>query len=122
MTATTSTESKPLVDTERGLVDRAIFVDPVIYQQELEQLFARCWLFLGHESQVAKPGQFVTTFMGEDGVIVTRDAHGQLHGLLNSCRHRGNRVCRLEEGRGSSFVCTYHGWTYGLDGQLISVP
>lgn len=105
-----------------GLVDRRIFFDPEIYQQELEMIFARCWLFLGHESQIPRPGDFFTTWMGEDNVIVCRDAHGELRALLNSCRHRGNRVCRLDRGKAHSFMCTYHGWTYDLEGKLIGVP
>ena len=111
-----------LVDAERGLVSRRIFADNEIYEQEQEQIFARCWLFLGLESQIARPGDFITTYIGEDGVIVCRDAHGQIRGLLNSCRHRGNRVCRLDQGRVNSFMCTYHGWTYDLTGKLVGVP
>jgi phenylpropionate dioxygenase-like ring-hydroxylating dioxygenase large terminal subunit len=104
------------------MVDRRIFADPEIYQLELQQIFSRCWLFLGHESQIARPGDFVTTRMGNESIILTRDAKGEIHALVNSCRHRGNSVCRPEEGRTASFVCAYHGWTYGLDGNLISVP
>ncbi|MPZ14106.1 MAG: Rieske 2Fe-2S domain-containing protein [Chloroflexi bacterium] len=111
-----------LVDRARGLVSRRIMADEEIYRLELERIFNRCWLFLAHESQLAKPGQFVTTWMGDEPVIVTRDSHGQVHAMINSCRHRGNSVCRAEAGRTSSFMCTYHGWTYGLDGQLVGVP
>ena len=110
------------VDVDRGLVSRRIFVEEEIYQQELDRIFARCWLFLGHESQIPRPGDFFTTFMGEDGVIVCRDTRGEIRALLNSCRHRGNRVCRLDGGRAHSFMCTYHGWTYDLQGNLIGVP
>ena len=115
-------DTKGLIDEKRGLVNRRIFSDPAIYDEELEQIFARCWLFLGHESQIANPGDFLTTWMGEDPVIVTRTRDGQVHAFINSCRHRGNRVCRVDEGNAASFMCSYHGWTYANDGTLIGVP
>lgn len=114
--------ARRLVDHEQGLVDRSIFVDQEVFEQELERIFARCWLFLGHESQVPNPGDFILGYMGADPVIVTRDRDGKLHALLNMCRHRGNRVCRADRGNASSFMCTYHGWTYDNAGKLVSVP
>ena len=82
----------------------------------------RCWLFLCHESQIPHPGDFFTTYMGEDPVLVSRDSNGKIGAFLNVCRHRGNRVCRADSGNASAFVCAYHGWTYGSDGKLIAVP
>ena len=117
-----ATDVRGMVSTDGGLVDRHIFFDQEIYQEELEQIFARCWLFLCHESQVAQAGDFFSTYMGEDPVLVTRDGNGKVHAFLNVCRHRGNRVCRADLGNASAFVCAYHGWTYGNDGKLIAVP
>ena len=111
-----------LVDLEQGVVDRRIFHDPEIYQLELEQIFARAWLFMCHESQIPNAGDYFMNTMGEDRVIVVRDGEGGISVLLNSCRHRGNAVCRAEEGNASSFMCTYHGWTYDLKGKLVGVP
>ncbi len=111
-----------MVDAETGLVDRRIFSDQSIYELELEQIFARAWLFMCHESQIPNAGDFFMTFMGEDRVIVVRDIEGNAQVLLNSCRHRGNAICRAEEGHATSFMCTYHGWTYDLKGALVGVP
>ena len=113
---------KTLVDAENGLVSRRIFIEPEIYQQELEQIFARCWLYLCHDSQIPLPGDFYTTYMGEDPVLVVRGTDGRIRAFLNVCRHRGNRLCRAEDGNAASFSCAYHGWTYGNDGRLIGVP
>ena len=110
------------VDWERGRVDRRIFWDSAIYEQELERIFARSWLFVAHESQLEKPGSFLTTYMGEDSVIVTRGDDRKINVFLNSCPHRGNRVCFADSGESRSFTCNYHGWAFGLDGALKKMP
>jgi ethylbenzene dioxygenase subunit alpha len=84
-------------------------------------VFARCWLFLAHESQLPRPGDFLTTWMGEDNVLVVRRRDGGIGAYLNSCPHRGNRVCTAERGSARGFVCNYHGWSFGLDGTLRGV-
>ena len=117
-----ATDVAGLVSTKEGLLSRRIFIEQDIYQQELEQIFARCWLYLCHETQIPKPGDFFSTYMGEDPVLVTRGQDGRISAFLNVCRHRGNRVCRADSGNASAFVCAYHGWTYGTDGKLIAVP
>src|SRR5581483_7191525 len=111
-----------LVDDNLGLVDRKIYVDPEIYQQELERVFGKVWLYLCHESEIPNPGDFFATYMGEDPVIVIRDSSGKVNAFINSCRHRGMKVCRADKGNAASFTCAYHGWTYGNDGKLIGVP
>lgn len=111
-----------LIDLRHGAIDRRIFWDEDIYQQELERIFARCWLFVAHESQVPESGDFLTTTMGEDAVIVARDAKSRINVFLNSCTHRGNRVCFAERGNRKRFTCNYHGWSFGLDGKLVGMP
>ncbi|TFD52286.1 aromatic ring-hydroxylating dioxygenase subunit alpha [Cryobacterium frigoriphilum] len=111
-----------MVDSTSGLVDRAIFTDEGLYQQELRRVFAPSWLFLGHVDQLKKTGDFFTTFMGEDPIIVSKGKDGEIRAFLNSCRHRGARVCRADYGTTKNFTCTYHGWTYDLEGKLSNVP
>jgi phenylpropionate dioxygenase-like ring-hydroxylating dioxygenase large terminal subunit len=103
-------------------VSAAVFSDPNIYYQELEQVFGRMWLFVGHESQIPNPGDFVRSRMGEEQVIVTRGRDHKVYVLLNSCPHRGNMVCRYDFGHQLAFQCSFHGWTFGSDGTLINLP
>ncbi len=60
--------------------------------------------------------------MGEDPILVVRQKDGSVGAYLNSCRHRGMKVCRADFGNTKGFTCTYHGWSYGIDGALVSVP
>uniref|UniRef100_A0A5Q5BST4 Ring hydroxylating dioxygenase, alpha subunit n=2 Tax=unclassified Mycobacterium TaxID=2642494 RepID=A0A5Q5BST4_MYCSS len=116
------TTARSLVDVDRGEISREIFTDASIFNRELEYLFPRSWLFVGHASQVSAPGQFFSSRMGSDPVLLTRDAQGGVNVLLNSCRHRGMAVCRYDEGRTLQFTCPYHGWSYSMDGSLVSTP
>src|SRR5271169_4875809 len=113
---------KGLVDLGQGRISREIFVNDEIYAQEQERLFARAWLFVGHDSQIPNPGDFVVSRMGEESVILTRDRTQKIHVFLNSGRHRGMKVCRYDEGNTTVFTCPYHGWSYGTDGRLAGVP
>src|SRR6476660_5203496 len=119
---TRSADFLRMVDAEKGTVDRSIFSDEEIYQLELQRIFARAWNFMAHESQIPNAGDFFQTYMGEDRVVVVRNKEGGVNVLLNTCRHRGNAVCRADEGHATSFMCTYHGWTYDLKGKLVGVP
>ena len=111
-----------LVDLAAGQISREIFVNDEIYQEELERVFTRAWLFVGHESQIPNPGDFFVSSMGEESVILCRDRAHKVHVFLNSCRHRGMKVCRYDEGNTAVLTCPYHGWSYSTDGKLVGVP
>ncbi|MBI2728398.1 MAG: Rieske 2Fe-2S domain-containing protein [Polaromonas sp.] len=114
--------ARDAVDSANGEIARRIYVDEDIYKQEIQHVFKRSWLYIGHESQIPKPGDFVLSRMGDESVILTRDAKGVVHVFLNSCRHRGMKVCRYDEGNARNFVCPYHGWTFKTSGELMLVP
>ena len=111
-----------LIDIENATQSRSIFYDEGIYNLEMEKVFGRCWLFLTHENQIPRPGDYVKTTMGEDEVIVVRQRDNSIKAFLNACRHRGAQVCSAEVGSARNFSCNFHGWTYGIDGALILVP
>ncbi len=108
-----------LVDHERGLISPAIFAKREIYQREMEQIFGRCWLFIGHESQVAKPGDFTQARMGEESLILCRAEDGRLSAFLNLCPTCSSLLCRADSGNLSELTCAYHGWTFDLEGHLL---
>ena len=91
---------RSFIDAERGTISREIYVNPEIFEQEMEQIFQRCWLFLGHESQIPNPGDFIISRMGTEEVIVVRDRKDkQIRAFLNSCRHRGDEGVPLRPGQ-----------------------
>jgi len=111
-----------LVGWEQGRISPAIYFDEEVYRRELARIFEGSWLPVGHEDMVRNPGDYVTNYMGEVPVILVRDRGGRVRVLINKCRHRGNQVCLFDRGNVRGFTCSYHGWAYGTDGRLISVP
>lgn len=109
-----------LVQPDR--VHRAVYADPALFDLEMERVFGRAWLVLGHDSQVKSPGDYFTTRMGREPVVVVRQNNNEIAVLINRCAHRGTMVCA--EGRGSTerFVCPYHGWSYDRAGELKAAP
>ena len=107
---------------EDGFVPARVFNDAEIHAREQEAIFARAWVFVGHESEVAQPGDYCVRYIGGDAFIFVRDEHGQVRVLFNACRHRGTQVCRVERGNAAHFRCPYHGWTYDNTGALIGMP
>jgi phenylpropionate dioxygenase-like ring-hydroxylating dioxygenase large terminal subunit len=103
-------------------VHGSLYVDPSVHADEMERIFTRGWVFVGHQSEIPNPGDWVTRRLGNEPVIMTRDRDGRVHVLANRCAHRGAELCWAERGNSTSFQCTYHAWTFGLDGTLRGVP
>ena len=108
-----------MIDEKAGVYNPKIYTDESLYKLELERIFARTWVCMGHESQIAKPGDFITAYIGEDPVVVSRQKDGSIRVFLNQCRHRGMRICRADSGNAKAFTCTYHGWAYNQGGDLV---
>jgi phenylpropionate dioxygenase-like ring-hydroxylating dioxygenase large terminal subunit len=108
--------------THEGAIPRRYYTDREVIRPELSNVFGASWLFLGHETELPSPGDYVTRTMGADPVIVCRDEHGDTHVLLNSCTHRGTQVCKAAFGNSANFICGYHGWTFANNGSLRGVP
>ena len=102
-------------------LDRDVFLDETIFELEMKHIFEGNWVFAAHESQLAKPNDFLTTYIGRQPVVLTRKADGGIGGFLNVCAHRGARVCREKSGNKKAFVCGFHGWSYDSAGTLINV-
>ena len=109
-----------LVQPDR--VHRSVYADPAIFELEMERIFGRAWLVLGHESQAGNPGDYFTTRMGREPVLVVRKTPEELAVLINRCVHRGAMVCTEGRGNVERFVCPYHGWSYDRGGTLQAVP
>lgn len=113
----------PLADLVRpGAVHRAAYTSPEIFDLEMDRIFKRTWVFIGHETEVGQPGDFRTMTVGREPVIWVRDDTSEMRVLVNRCRHRAATVCQLRSGNTASFRCQYHGWTYHNDGRLAGVP
>jgi glycine betaine catabolism A len=98
------------------------FVSPEIFVEEQESIFATQWMLVGHESQIAQAGDYLTAEVAGESLIIVRDKRGAIHGFYNVCRHRGSRLIENRNGRSAAIQCPYHAWTYSLDGRLIGAP
>jgi Rieske 2Fe-2S family protein len=101
-------------------LERDFYTKPADYQIDMELIWYRDWLFVGHDCEVLTAGQYLTVQVGDYPVIVVRDREGGLRAFHNSCRHRGSRICPEEHGTSARLVCPYHQWTYALDGRLLA--
>lgn len=111
-----------LIHVGSNEVSLRLLHDREIHELEMERIFGKTWLLLGHESEIPKGGDFVTRYMGEDQVIVARDRAGDIHVSLNVCPHRGMKVCTAEIGNAQVHRCIYHGWAFRPDGSFVGAP
>src|SRR4051812_2484673 len=106
-------------DPAQPSISRRIYGDPEIFQLERDRIFARTWCFIGHESEIAEPGDYVTRELAGEPIVLIRGEDGVVRAFLNSCRHRGMRVCRADRDRVRFLRCPYHGWAYNANGELV---
>jgi len=117
----TSIESlSRLVEPNR--VHRRLYVDPAIFDLEIDRIFGRAWIYVGHESQLSNAGDYVTAVVGRQPIIVARHLDGSIQALYNRCAHRGASLVASSSGNVRFFRCCYHGWTFRTDGELLSIP
>src|SRR5271165_4092870 len=123
MSASVTAAYTGLKQTEPGLPSH-FYYDPEHHQRELRAIWYRNWMYAFRADQVKEPQSFRTVQIGDQNILVVRDEQGALHAFHNTCRHRGSVLCAEHEGRLRSkfIVCPYHGWGYGLDGALDTVP
>jgi phenylpropionate dioxygenase-like ring-hydroxylating dioxygenase large terminal subunit len=103
-------------------VNRAALVDEAVFRDEMRSIFERCWLYVGHESEIPKPGDFRARDVGNRPLVFWHGHDGVKRVFYNTCRHRGALVCRVPEGNTRSMNCFYHAWTYGSTGTLNGLP
>lgn len=112
-----------LVKDSSGVVmlDQEVFTNPRIFELEMKYIFEQNWVFLGHESQVPKPNDYLTTNVGREPVVLVRTRAGEIKCFINSCTHRGARLCRDKAGSAKFFRCSFHGWSFANSGQLLDI-
>jgi phenylpropionate dioxygenase-like ring-hydroxylating dioxygenase large terminal subunit len=103
-------------------VHRALYVDSELFELEMRRVFGRSWVFVGHDSQVPRPHDFVATAIGDQPVLLVRDGEGVLRVMFNRCAHRGVQLCTLPSGNAPLIRCPYHGWTFRSSGELAGIP
>lgn len=122
MTITHASIARLVREGEGGYaVARSMFTDLELYELEMRHIFEGNWVYVCHESQVAKPKDFISVWIGRTPVVITRSVAGALGGFVNVCAHRGSTVCREKRGNRGSFTCPFHGWVYNPAGKLLDI-
>jgi Rieske 2Fe-2S family protein len=100
-------------------LEQPFYTDPDYFKLDMETIYYRDWLFIGHDCEVPRAGNYFTVQIGDYPVVIVRGRDQVIRAFHNSCRHRGSRVCSSERGSSAKLVCPYHQWTYELDGSLL---
>nr|WP_315242910.1 aromatic ring-hydroxylating dioxygenase subunit alpha [uncultured Albidiferax sp.] len=116
------TKVADLVNVKTREVQMRALSDPELYELEMERIFGKTWVLLGHDSEIPASGDFMVRDLGSDSVIVSRDKAGEVHVLLNVCSHRGMRVSTLDAGNTQIHTCIYHGWAFRPNGAFLGAP
>lgn len=116
-------DTQPPLISDDWRIHGRVYRDPLVFERELNTVFAKSWIFVAHESEIANGGDYKTAYIGRQPVIINRSADdGRINVIFNRCRHRGSALCQRETGNANFFRCAYHGWTYSSDGELVGVP
>lgn len=107
---------------EENRVHRDVYLDPALFELEMERIWGKAWIYVGHESQVKNPGDYLSTTIGREPVLMVRDNRGEVNVIYNRCGHKGAKVVAKPCGSATMFRCPYHGWTFHLDGTLNATP
>ena len=112
---------RQLIEPDR--VHRTVYTDQQIFDRELTQIFERIWVYCGHQTQVPQPGDYYAFTIGRQPMFMVRGKDGQIHVLHNRCPHRGVQLVGNQRGNvGGALVCSYHAWSFQLDGKFRSTP
>ena len=109
-------------DLGKFRVHRSSMTSPDIYELERRRIFDKCWLYLGHESEVPNPGDYARRVVAERALFFARNRDGELVVFHNTCPHRGALICRADRGNAQVFQCFYHAWSFNSSGELIGLP
>ncbi|HEY0295748.1 MAG TPA: aromatic ring-hydroxylating dioxygenase subunit alpha [Bordetella sp.] len=122
MTSYTAESLGALVQDGGARINGRIYTDPEIFELEMDKIFSKVWVYVGHESQVPNPGDYITGLLARQPIILTRGKNGKTHVLFNRCTHRGAKIVNQDAGNEKVLACMYHGWAFEMDGSLRGIP
>lgn len=106
----------------RDRVHGSLYTDEAVFKDEMEKIFFQGWVFIGHDSEVPRAGDYITRTIGLEPMLMLRNREGEIRVFVNRCMHRGNKLCSRDSGNKRVLTCEYHGWSFSLDGELKAVP